>query len=223
MFAIRQKDRDTTNAQEPVVVRPPHLTPSPKPEATPVVSKYEEVQEYARAAAAIGLAVPDLTIRRFAAVLEKLGLPVYDNETVWKYMTHLAKTEGNGTGWRWRPLRERDRFNGQFGTSERDYKADLQVSTGYYYNNDGRGELAVLYSHIIPLHAVQKIAMVEAAVQNQGLSPRFFVSDYATKAEGRPDPFLMAVIPNPNLRSKEGMFVIDVWDEPGFGIMDMVK
>jgi hypothetical protein len=39
----------------------------------------------------------------------------------------------------------------------------------------------------------------------------------------RPDPFLMAVIPNPELEHGKGRFVIDVWDEPGFGIGSMVK
>jgi len=38
-----------------------------------------------------------------------------------------------------------------------------------------------------------------------------------------PDPFLMAVVPNPNLARGIGRFVIDFWDEPGFGIEHMLK
>ncbi len=38
-----------------------------------------------------------------------------------------------------------------------------------------------------------------------------------------PDPFLMAVIPNSAVAHGKGRFIIDVWDEPGFGISRMVK
>ena len=70
---------------------------------------------------------------------------------------------------------------------------------------------------------------------------RFLVSDYVlvphtiTKTEVskpvplpppprvNPDPFLMAVIPNRDVVHGVGAFVIDVWDEPGFGLEQRLK
>lgn len=39
----------------------------------------------------------------------------------------------------------------------------------------------------------------------------------------RADPFLMAVVPNAKVREGVGRFIIDFWDEPGFGIDQMLK
>ena len=49
------------------------------------------------------------------------------------------------------------------------------------------------------------------------------VTDYATKPEFKPDPFLMAVVPGLSDYTNGGRFVIDFWDEPGFGIERMLK
>ena len=38
-----------------------------------------------------------------------------------------------------------------------------------------------------------------------------------------PDPFLMAVIPNGDVGYGVGTFIIDVWDEPGFGLEQRLK
>jgi hypothetical protein len=38
-----------------------------------------------------------------------------------------------------------------------------------------------------------------------------------------PDPFLMAVIPNRDVIYGVGYFVIDVWDEPGFGLEQRLR
>ena len=38
-----------------------------------------------------------------------------------------------------------------------------------------------------------------------------------------PDPFLMAVIPNSAVAHGKGRFIIDIWDEPGFGLERMLK
>lgn len=77
------------------------------------------------------------------------------------------------------------------------------------------------YNHTIPLHAMRRVAAIEREFTGD---VAFFVSDYALlPAVLYPDPFLMAVIPNPNLSRGEGRFVIDFWDEPGFGIEQMLK
>jgi hypothetical protein len=46
---------------------------------------------------------------------------------------------------------------------------------------------------------------------------------YPPQPHLRADPFLMAVIPNDQLGAGVGRFVIDFWDEPGFGIASMLK
>jgi len=77
------------------------------------------------------------------------------------------------------------------------------------------------YDRTIPLHAVRKVAQIEKGFKGD---VAFFVCDYQlAPAIQYPDPFLMAVVPNPQVRLGVGRFIIDFWDEPGFGIEHMVK
>jgi len=78
------------------------------------------------------------------------------------------------------------------------------------------------YTRTLPLHALKKIALVEKNFKDKVI---FLVSDYcvAPHVLVNPDPFLMAVIPNSAVAHGKGRFIIDVWDEPGFGIDKMVK
>lgn len=79
------------------------------------------------------------------------------------------------------------------------------------------------YTRTIPLHALKKIALIE---REFGAGKAIFlVTDYTVEPHiiVNPDPFLMAVIPNFALAHGKGRFIIDVWDEPGFGIERMVK
>jgi hypothetical protein len=89
-----------------------------------------------------------------------------------------------------------------------------------FYNNTA----VALYRRAIPLHALRKIALIEKEFTGP-IRPVFLVSEYTTEAHVviRPDPFLMAVIPNELVAQGHGRFIIDVWDEPGFGIGRMVK
>lgn len=78
------------------------------------------------------------------------------------------------------------------------------------------------YDKTIPLHAVRKIAAIEREFTTAPVS--FFVCDYALAPRiEHPDPFLMAAVNNPKLRIGIGRFIIDFWDEPGFGIDRMLK
>lgn len=89
--------------------------------------------------------------------------------------------------------------------------------------SDLRVHRSPAYTRTIPLHALKKVAMIEREF-GQGRAV-FLVSDYTTAPHivVNPDPFLMAVIPNSAVSHGKGRFVIDVWDEPGFGIEQMVK
>lgn len=90
-------------------------------------------------------------------------------------------------------------------------------SSDYY---DSR--TAAPYARTIPLHALKKIALVEREFGKDKVA--FLVTDYTTQPHViiNPDPFLMVMIPNPALAQGKGRFIIDVWDEPGFGIAQMV-
>jgi hypothetical protein len=77
------------------------------------------------------------------------------------------------------------------------------------------------YDRTIPIHAVRKIAQIEKTYAGD---VAFFVCDYAlAPAIQYPDPFLMAVVPNLKANIGVGRFIIDFWDEPGFGIEHMLK
>ena len=77
-----------------------------------------------------------------------------------------------------------------------------------------------VYKHTVPMHALKKVALIEREYKGD---VAFFVCDYAPAPQYNPDPFLMAVVPNPNVSDGIGRFIIDFWDEPGFGIERMIK
>lgn len=79
-----------------------------------------------------------------------------------------------------------------------------------------------VYSRVVPIHALKKVALIESEFKKTPV--KFFVSDYAPAPRIQyPDPFLMAIVPNPRLVEGEGRFILDFWDEPGFGIQQQVK
>lgn len=88
---------------------------------------------------------------------------------------------------------------------------------------DWRTMPSPVYTRTLPLHALKKIALVEK--EFTATQVVFLVTDYVTAPHVivNPDPFLMAVIPNSAVSHGKGRFIIDVWDEPGFGIDRMVK
>jgi hypothetical protein len=153
-----------------------------------------------------------------------------------------------GFGWHWCPVREKDGKIGlAFGTpSEQAERIERMGNSVISHTMTSRSPASDYYSdktrpytRIIPLHALKKIALIE-----RGFHPdkaRFLVSDYVPvphtiiKTEVakpvplpppprvNPDPFLMAVIPNGDVGHGVGTFIIDVWDEPGFGLEQCLK
>lgn len=85
------------------------------------------------------------------------------------------------------------------------------------------GTEAKVYDRAIPVHALKKIATIEKEFGAGRVA--FMITDYVTQPHIviQPDPFLMAVVPNKDVAKGVGRFVIDVWDEPGFGIAQMLK
>jgi len=99
-------------------------------------------------------------------------------------------------------------------------KATSGVTPASDYYDSGQ---CIAYTRTIPLHALKKIALVEKHFGRDKVA--FLVTDYTTQPHVvvNPDPFLMAIVPNAHVGGGKGRFIIDVWDEPGFGIAQMVK
>jgi len=197
----------------------------------------DELAEYVKIAEMVGVLPDDLKVAEFTAYLRTKSWPVFDLKTVVDFMDEKSANEGaiGMWGWRWVPLRDKDRISvnfgtpadrqrwaGGFGTTSRMVGEDRPASDFYSKNSNTQFESQVpKYNQVVPLHALKKVAEIEAEFTKHPIA--FMVSDYAPAPEYPADPFLMAVIDNPNLASGHGRFVIDVWDEPNFGIEQMLK
>lgn len=197
----------------------------------------EQIAEYAEVAAAVGVSPADMKVEEFKTYLRGKDFPVYDLATVVSFMDAKSKAEGQGWGWNWVPLRAKDVIPAHFGkeATRRERSMSWGSASEHWIGEDrpasdhyapsrhlGRGNSVQTspYDKVVPLHALKKVAMIEKEFRHE---VAFMVSDYAPAPAFKADPFLMAVINNSNLKSGEGRFVIDVWDEPGFGLEQMLK
>ncbi len=197
--ATLQRRRLEREAQElqmvTVLEKPKTYKPSPLSEG--------ELKEYTELAQKAGVYVSQLTMHRFSRFLNEHDIPVFNHDEVVKYMDVKAKEQKDNIGWLWHPLRKKDHMEkGSFGS----------VSPLYsdYYGSSRCG----IYGKPIPLHAIKKVALIEEHFKDE---VKMFVSDYAVK---NPDPFLMALIEGNRVVHR---WVIDVWDEPGFGLIQQLK
>lgn len=72
------------------------------------------------------------------------------------------------------------------------------------------------YDKLIPMRALRKVALID---KHFGDRVAMFVTDYALAPHIKtPDPFLMVAVANKGIKDGIGRFVIDFWDEPGFGL-----
>lgn len=219
-----------------------NVEPAPKPEYVPIkynpvatqVDGYTEDQlkEYAEVAEAVGVSPVDMIVEEFKAYLRKQEFPVYDLKTVVSFMDEKSRHEGKGWGWSWLPLREKDRIKAYFGkeatrrepTWGGNMSGQDRPSSDFYsaHRHIGMGQTVStdIYSKTVPLHALKKVAKIEQEFRH---TVAFMVCDYAPAPAFKSDPFLMAVIQNNRLDEGYGRFVIDVWDEPGFGLEHMLK
>jgi hypothetical protein len=207
----------------------------------------EAMELYRATCREVGVSSPELQIQEFRHYLHGADLPVFALSEVVPYMDGVAERENpSKLGWEWRPVRKCDgRIKEAFGRASRHdwgggisgiWEAQRRILMGLdpgpsrsdepsvtsasdYY----AGNAAKVYERTIPLHALQKIAKIEREFGANKVV--FMVSDYVVQPHVviQPDPFLMAVVPNNGLRHGFGRFCIDVWDEPGFGIEQMLK
>lgn len=202
------------------------------------------LQEYAELSRTLGIANPyidaDLKVEKFKTFLRMKDWPIFSLPTVVAYMDKKSDTESAAKfGWHWRPLRLKDDIkNAQFGTPARQWGPEeihTQPASDHYHgphterrmrwsnsgqqHNEATEEIessGLPYDKLVPIHALRKVAEVEREFSGP---VSFFVCDYAPAPHiEHPDPFLMAVIDNARLNQGVGRFVIDFWDEPGFGL-----
>jgi len=207
------------------------------------------LEEYARLSSSLGLENPhinaDLMVEKFKNFLRQKDWAIFSLPTVVAYMNKKSADESMAkAGWHWRPLRIKDDIkNVRFGTQARkwghqenemqpasDYYCGPHAEQGHQWSNSRQNHEAVTlhvpssgspYDKLIPIHALRKVAETEKEYADP---VAFFVCDYAPAPHiEHPDPFLMAVVNNARLAQGVGRFIIDFWDEPGFGIEQMMK
>jgi hypothetical protein len=219
----------------------------PKPSVDRNVLDETAIAEYRQLAAEVGISDQDMLVEEFRLFLARKDLPTFNLQVVVSYMDEIsAKDNPTGLGWHWCPVRAKDADTVlTFGRPSRGsrYSADAKHSNGiapavpgsdfyeshrfqvsshedcvYVKRQDMREHQSPAYTRTLPLHVLKKIAMIER--EFKAGKAVFLVTDYVTQPHVavNPDPFLMAVIPNSAVSHGKGRFIIDVWDEPGFGL-----
>ncbi len=177
----------------------PSATATVAPPKRPTAAKVDAtatavLEEYEATAKKVGFAPGCLIDERIKAALAGEGLPIYDFTMVDEWLRY--KLKGSGTVWYWRPLRKKDALKFSWGLG----------GYGSYahgcYSKEGEP-----YDKLVPLAALKTVARVEALMEDDEVA--FLVSDCRD-----PDPF-MAVT---SKKRKGLVFIIEAWDEPGFGV-----
>lgn len=128
--------------------------------------------------------------------LRDLGYPVYDFEKVDEYLYRQALKQGTNVRWVWKAanLSAEKRLSEEGGTW-RD-----RPGVGLVFNG--------MYKHRVPMATMTKMRDLAAKVPDAV----FLISDYEVIL---PDPFL--AVTTMDLLSANKIWIIDQWDEPGFG------
>lgn len=168
----------------------------------------EKQRSYEEVAKSLGFIPAELTRAQLLEFFETEGIKLYDYKQVCAWMTEKKK-QANAENWCWRALREKDIIIGYHWG----YSQERGVWNDGFYSSQSKKWECRPYERLVPLHALEKVAKIEAKFGDQ---VKFFVSDYAARDA---DPFIM-VRP---AKSETGilanyLLVFDVWDEPGFGV-----
>lgn len=183
---------------------------------------------------------PVFSLTEVVAYMDQLAIGETDKERCgWEWRPLRAKDQIEGL--RFGTKAERRYHNGYYeitGGHQREVRSRVEVIRGsdYYFgphdewhqSGDGRPSQhwrspgsSNVYDKLVPAHALKKVIEIEKTF---GDKVALFVSDYAPLPHIQfPDPFLMAVVPNPKVNEGVGRFVIDFWDEPGFGLAQQLK
>lgn len=193
--------------------------PLVKPEPQKVLlADHPTTTEYDTLARELTLELPQLRTNRFLEYMAKHDLPIYDLPTVVDYMDRIAKRDGNGKGWLWRPMGREDANAAFMGDVDFGRRASgRKGSSDFFFHMN----YINTYAHPIPMRVLQRAKLIKN-YSHGTTRPILFISDYTTKLDLQkrplpPDPFLMAYLPETKDR-----YVVDFWDEPGFGIKEML-
>lgn len=214
----------------------------PAPRAVGALLDPQAIAEYRDVARSVGVSDAALDIEEFRIFLDHHDLPVFNRGEVVRYMDRVAQRDNpTGWGWHWCPVREKDAKIGlTFGTPSQHVERVERAPSGGSHTTIERtpgsnfySDKTVPYTRTIPLHALRKIQLIEKEFRPDLV--RFLVSDYVSvphvivrptplppPPKLNPDPFLLAVVPAGDEHSL-GAFVIDLWDEPSFGLQQRLK
>ncbi|MEK7554888.1 MAG: hypothetical protein AAB518_02820 [Patescibacteria group bacterium] len=169
----------------------------------------QKQRSYEEVAQKLDFVPAELTRAQLLEFFETEGIKLYDYGQVSAWLTE-KKEQAKATHWCWRALRETDIITGyRWG-----YNREKGVwNDGFYSSGDDKKWQCRPYERLVPLHALEKVAKIEAKF---GDRVKFLVSDYASP---NADPFIMV---RPAMcdsgTNAEYNLVFDVWDEPGFGV-----
>lgn len=206
MFGLKRRQEP----QETPVAVPQTATVIPYPSAKVPERMVEpdKQRSYEEVSRSLGFEPAELTRAQLLEFFEDEGIKLYDYGQVYAWLSNKKK-EANVECWCWRALREKDVIAGyRWGFNHQTTSWD----DGFYSSRNDQGWQCRPYDRLVPLHALEKVAKIEAKF---GDRVKFFVSDYA-----RPDvdPFIMV---RPAMcdsgTQAEYNLIFDAWDEPGFG------
>jgi hypothetical protein len=150
---------------------------------------------YLTLAKSIGLESAGTDEARMLDCLDKLSLKPYDVDKVDAYLTHKAEAQRENIYWLWKPLRKSD-----------------EEAVGLTVNRVSVPLSPKRYGQAVPAHALETVAMVLRELPDAV----FLVSDYEAV---KPDPFL--AVTTARLLQEGRVWIVDVWQEPGFGVPEM--
>lgn len=130
--------------------------------------------------------------------IHQADLTVYDFDKVDNYLYRQALHMKSDTRWVWKPLRDADLKGAKEPTSEWGWSQPETV--GFYFPK--------VYSRRVPIKALSDVRSILANIPEAV----FLVSDFEVV---KPDPFL--AVTTPRLLSAGKIWIIEQWDEPGFG------
>ena len=211
MFALRKKQVQVDEAAQAEIAELERIAAIPFPTARVPLRLVESQKQrsYEEVAQSLGFAPSELTRAQLLEFFETEGIKLYDYNQVMAWMTK-KKQEAKAEHWCWRALREKDIITGYRWGYDR--QKDIW-SDGFYSSTDYKKWQCRPYERLVPLHALEKVAKIEAKF---GDRVKFLVSDYAAPDA---DPFIMV---RPAMcdsgTQAEYNLIFDVWDEPGFGV-----
>lgn len=150
--------------------------------------------EYMARAEKIGLSSAGTDEARLLQAIHDTQLKVYGFDKVDSYLYRQALKMGSNYRWVWEPLREKD-------VKPASDNSGAHSALGYVY--------AKQYSREVPDRVLADIERLMDCAPGDAI---FLVSDFKAV---NPDPFL--AVTTPKMLEAGKIFIVDQWDEPGFG------